>query len=251
MPFTISHAVAVLPLARNRRLVPAALVIGAWVPDLPYFVPLLGGSDRTHAAYGPVTVDLVLGLLVVALWQLVLRRPLVDLSPAWLRERVPPPRRLDAAYGLGAAASVVLGATTHVVWDTFTHHDRWGTRHVALLNAMLGPLPVYKWAQLASGALGLLGLVVWSVLWLRRASPRPVRGRVRPTVRRGVWVGVIAVALLVAAVVAWGPLAAGRSLEATAFAVVTRSMGAAGAAVVVVCVAWRVRSGPARTTESS
>lgn len=240
MPFTVSHAVAVLPLVRNRRLVPAALVIGSWVPDLPYFVPFLGGSDRTHAASGPVTIDLALGLLVLVLWQVLLRRPLVDLAPGQLRERMPPPRQFDLEYLLGAAVSVVLGALTHVVWDTFTHHDRWGTTHLSVLTVELGPLPIYKWLQFASGVLGLLGLLVWLALWLRRTPRRPVPSRVGPAVRWVVWVSVMAVATLVAAFVAAAKLDAGRSIEATAVAAVTRSMGTAAAAVISVCLLWLI-----------
>ena len=238
MPFTISHAVAVIPLARNRRLVPAALVIGSWVPDLPYFVPLLGSSGWTHAASGPVTIDLLLGLAVLGLWRLVLRRPLVDLAPGPLRRRVPPATRLDGGHLLGALVSVVLGAVTHVVWDTFTHAGRWGTTHVPALTAALGPLPAYTWLQLASGALGLAGLLVWAVLWFRRTPPRPVPPQARRSFRTSVWIGVPAVAVLVAAAV----LALGQdlSLEAAAFAAVTASMGSAGAAVFLVSIAWLV-----------
>jgi len=238
VPFTLSHAVAVLPLARIRWLVPAALVVGSWVPDLPYFVPLLGGSGWTHAVSGPVSVDLLLGLLVLALWQLLLRRPLVDLAPGWLRERVPPPRRTTGAYVLGAVVSIVLGATTHVVWDTFTHRGRWGTTHVGVLTDALGPLPVYKWFQFASGLLGLLGLLVWAALWLHRTSPRPTPAQVGLAARRAFWIGVPALAVLVAGLVAVVQQAAGRSLEATAFAVATRSMGATAAAVVLVSLWW-------------
>ena len=247
MPFTVSHAVAVLPLVRDRRLVPAALVIGSWVPDLPYFVPFLGGSGWTHAASGPVTIDLALGLLVLALWQLLLRRPLTDLAPDGLRERVPPPRRLDRASVLGAAVSVVLGAMTHVVWDTLTHRARWGTTHLPALSAALGPLPVYKWLQFASGLLGLLGVVVWLALWFCRAPRQPVPSRVRPAVRRAVWGGVVVVVVLAAVVVAVTELAVARSLEATALAVVTRSMGAGAAATTLVCLVWLVLDQRART----
>ena len=238
VPFTVSHAIAVLPLVRNRRLVPAALVIGSWVPDLPYFVPFLGRSGWTHAASGPVTIDLLLGLLVLVLWKLLMRRPLVDLAPGQLRERVPPPRRLDLAYLLGAAVSVVIGAVTHVMWDTFTHPDRWGTTHLAVLTDVLGPLPVFKWLQFASGVLGLLGLLLWLASWLRQTPRRPLPSRVQAAVRRGVWVSVVALSVLVAVLVAAANLAAGRSLEAVAFAAVTRALGAAAAAIIVFCLVW-------------
>ena len=242
MPFTVSHAVAVLPLARNRRLVPAALVIGSWVPDLPYFVPLLEGSDWTHAASGPVTVDLLLGVFVLAVWQLVLRRPLVDLAPVQLRERMPPPRRINANYLVGSVVSLVLGALTHVVWDTFTHPGRWGTTHLPALAEGLGPLPVYKWLQFASGALGLLGLLAWVLLWLRRTPRRHSTSRVGPVVRHWAWLAIVALALGVAGATTASGWLAGRSLEGTAFRAVTRSIGATGAAVILVSLLWLLRN---------
>jgi len=41
MPFTLAHPAAVLPLFRG-PLVPAALVVGAVAPDLPYFLRATG-----------------------------------------------------------------------------------------------------------------------------------------------------------------------------------------------------------------
>jgi Domain of unknown function (DUF4184) len=90
MPFTISHAVAVLPLGRLRWLVPGALVVGAWIPDLPYFVPVVS-SRWTHAASGPFTIDLVLGLVVFAMWRLLLQPGLSALAPRWAGQRLPAP----------------------------------------------------------------------------------------------------------------------------------------------------------------
>jgi hypothetical protein len=31
-------------------------------------------------------------------------------------------------------APAVIGASTHVVWDAFTHHDRWGTELLPVLK---------------------------------------------------------------------------------------------------------------------
>ena len=35
---------------------------------------------------------------------------------------------------VSTAASVLVGAATHALWDTFTHDGRWGSAHVALLR---------------------------------------------------------------------------------------------------------------------
>jgi hypothetical protein len=238
VPFTLSHAVAVLPLTRGGRLVPAALVIGAWVPDLPYFVPGLGHSAWTHGATGPVSIDLVLGLLVLALWQQVLRRPLVDLSPAWLRDRLPPPRRLTGRSLGWAALSVVLGALTHVVWDTFSHPRRWGTTHVPVLTELRGGLPLYKWFQFGSGVLGLAGLAVWVALWARRTRPRPGASPLRAPLRLAAWLGATVVFLVAGTASAWSRLHAGAGIESAAVGFATASMGTTAAAVVLLCLGW-------------
>lgn len=243
MPFTPSHALAVLPLATGRPgrlLVPAALVIGSWIPDLPYFVPPHRGSAWTHAASGPFTVDLVLGLAAFTLWELGMRRPLTDLAPGFLRGRLPIATALSPRRWIAAAVSVVLGALTHVVWDTFTHHDRWGTIHVAALTSSVGPLPLYKWFQFGSGVLGLAGLALWLVLWTRRTPLALVAGRVKPRVRHTSWALLLAVFLVAGMLAGVSRLSAGRTVEPTAVGMATSSIGAAGAVLVVICGAWQL-----------
>lgn len=246
MPFTLSHAVAVLPLTRGRLgdfLVPAALVIGSMVPDLPYFVPPHRGSDWSHAASGPVTIDLAMGLGVYAVWQLVLRRPLVDLAPRWLAGRLPLPRRLTGRRWAAAAVSVILGALTHVLWDTFTHRARWGTDHVPALNALVGLLPAYKWFQFGSGVFGLLGLLLWIGLWLRRAPVRPVTPVLTQRVRVAAW-AVVVLAFVGAVTALWLPaILAGSGLaEAVLFRLATGAISVTGATAVAVCLVWHAVS---------
>lgn len=216
---------------------PAALVIGSWVPDLPYFLRL-PISGPTHAPAGPVTVDLLLGLLVFAAWELLLRRPVAALSPAWLADRLPPAARLDLRRSAWAAVSLVLGSATHVVWDAFTHPGRWGTEHLAVLSAAVGPLPLYKWLQFGSGVLGLVALGCWVGVWVRRTPRRSGAPCGRRRARHASW-SVLAVVPTVTVVLVLGAaLEHGAGLEAAAFTAVTRSMSAAAVVLVLVCVAW-------------
>lgn len=242
MPFTISHAVAVLPfiaLARRQRLVPAALVIGSWIPDLPYFVPPHRGSDWSHSASGPFTIDLLLGLAVFALWRVVLQQPLADLAPRWIGDRLPPSRGLEPKRVLWVVMSLILGAVTHVVWDTFTHRRRWGTTQFEALTTVTAGLPLYKWLQFGSGALGLLVLGVWCLLWLRRTQPQP-RPPCPRAPRYAAWGLCAATAVCTAALVTLDAVSSGLSLEAAAFRVVTRVMSATVAVVGVVCLLWHL-----------
>ncbi|MBV8909689.1 MAG: DUF4184 family protein, partial [Gammaproteobacteria bacterium] len=86
MPFTLAHPAAVLPLRRIRYLRTAPLLIGALIPDLPYYVPgavarLLG---QTHTFVGSLTVCPLLAYVALAALY-VLRTPLTALLPARAR----------------------------------------------------------------------------------------------------------------------------------------------------------------------
>ncbi|MFD5397393.1 DUF4184 family protein [Streptomyces sp. NPDC127097] len=185
MPFTLSHAAAVLPAVRRTGaargpLVASALVAGSFAPDMTYYADTLvpGGMTFgavTHSATGVLTVDVLVTAALVGGWLLV-REPLTALLPrAWqgpvhgfLRGR---PWRPDGPRELAAlvgwfVVSAVLGATTHVVWDAFTHPGRWGTRLVPGLDQVVGGLPVYTYVQYGTSALALaaMGAFLWPVL---------------------------------------------------------------------------------------
>ncbi|MCM0673180.1 DUF4184 family protein [Micromonospora phytophila] len=174
MPFTGSHVAAVLPLTRSAWLVPSALVIGSMVPDLPYYVPLPVEATLTHSLAGVLGVDVVLGLVAVALWHGLLARFLIAISPVRLRDRLPPPARRRSRPAVRVAmvvVSLVVGAATHVVWDSFTHDGMWGTAHIGwLAESHLGTAG-YRWAQRVSGVVGAAAVVVWLVRWWRARSP--------------------------------------------------------------------------------
>ncbi|MER8230413.1 DUF4184 family protein [Streptomyces sp. NPDC094049] len=187
MPFTLSHAAAVLPVLRRDGtargpLVASALVAGSFAPDMTYFaataVPgamLLG--DVTHSPVGIVTADVLITALLVALW-LTVREPLAALLPSRWRGRVygllrgrPWRERRPAVLAGWFGLSAVLGSTTHVVWDAFTHHDRWGTRVIPFLGEVVAGFPVYQYAQYGGSALALTLLCWCLVRALRAAGP--------------------------------------------------------------------------------
>src|SRR5204862_1061868 len=63
MPFTLAHPAAILPLRGLRYLRTAPLIIGAMIPDLPYYVPARFGhfGPETHSVTGSFTTCLVFG----------------------------------------------------------------------------------------------------------------------------------------------------------------------------------------------
>ncbi|MFI1399831.1 DUF4184 family protein [Streptomyces sp. NPDC020681] len=186
MPFTLSHAAAVLPGIRRDGtargpLLASALVMGSFAPDMTYFaataVPgAMEFGKFTHAPVGVLTVDVAITAALLALW-LMVREPLVALLPvawqgrvhAWLRGGGRPTDARPALV-LRFYVSAVLGALTHVVWDAFTHHDRWGTRLLPVLNESMAGLRLYQYAQYGSSALALVALGWFTASGLRRRT---------------------------------------------------------------------------------
>ncbi|GAA3958042.1 DUF4184 family protein [Streptomyces marokkonensis] len=187
MPFTLSHAAAVLPAVRGDgtgrvRLVPAVLVAGSFAPDLTYYAAsFLSGAmefgDVTHSFPGVFTIDVVIAWTLVGLWLLV-REPLVALLPRSRQGRAAALLRCGAARARVRASlmvswyvSAVLGALTHVVWDAFTHLDRWGMRVFPALGREIAGSPLYWYLQYGGSAVAAIVIAVFLVRALRR-TPR-------------------------------------------------------------------------------
>ncbi|MCZ2825730.1 MULTISPECIES: DUF4184 family protein [unclassified Modestobacter] len=201
MPFTLAHPAVVLPLLRT-PLVPSALVAGAMAPDLPYYVSLqwLGGDYNltlTHESSSVLWLDPIIGLVLLATFQLLLKSPLLALLPPSAAGRAVPAARGfrwrgSVALGL-IAVSLVVGAVTHLVWDELTR------------------FPGQPWAlrlEVAFSVLGGVALLGWLARWWGTTPPQPVPDGVllpRP-LRTGV------AALLAAVAVVAGAVAAARRL---------------------------------------
>lgn len=178
MPFTGSHAAAVLPFLRT-RLPASALVLGSMAPDVPFYLPFdLGVRTHTLAAIG--TVDVLIGLLAWSLWHGLLAAPVLATAPIAVRERVAGRVRIGlrgrvtgARDGALLVLALAVGSATHVLWDAFTHRGRWGTEHLGVLADTWLGRPGHAWAQDLSGLLGALVLLGWLVRWWRRSPPRP------------------------------------------------------------------------------
>lgn len=169
MPFTLAHPAAVLPLRGRLGLRIVPLILGALVPDAQYYMP--GALARTfpenHTFTGSYTSGLALGYALLALL-VVLRHALTALLP--LRARalclgaLAPYGRSAREWAL-AAPAIVLGAWTHLAWDSFTHGDGLMVRRVAALSAPVDLLgyqgTVAHLLQYLSSVLGVVVLAAW------------------------------------------------------------------------------------------
>ncbi|MDX3283543.1 DUF4184 family protein [Streptomyces scabiei] len=217
MPFTLSHAAAVLPALRGNGtgrgpLVPSVLVAGSFAPDMTYYVAsvlpeAMEFGDVTHSFAGVFTVDVLVTWALVGLW-LVLREPLVALLPRGRQGRVAAlvrcgarARRFGPSRALWWYVSAALGSLTHVVWDAFTHLDRWGMRLFPVLGEEIAGSPLYWYLQYGGSAVAAVVIAVFVVVALRRQpSADPVGVPVLSSADRWVAGAVIGGCALVAAV---------------------------------------------------
>jgi hypothetical protein len=191
MPFTVSHIAAVLPGYRplTRAHLFTAAVIGSMVPDFGLLVPGYVPRWQTHSLPGLITFCLPVGLLVYWVTMLLLRPAILEVVPdgAYVRLKAGPatPSILSLRAWLYAAAALLLGAITHLIWDAFTHENARGVRMFPLLTDF-GPemgghsLHLWRWLQYGSSVFGLVVVGAALAVWLHHApAPAgPVRRRI-------------------------------------------------------------------------
>jgi hypothetical protein len=231
VPFTLSHAAAALPFRRT-RLIPSAIVIGCFSPDFEYFLRLRHHGEFGHTLPGVFLLDLPVSLAVLWLFHRYAKEPLWTWLPARMRRRIPlgptaPPLRSLAQCAL-AAVSILLGAATHILWDSFTHPFYWPYYHWRLLRTtvqlpLLGAVPYYGLFQHASSLLGLIVILVWWLRWSRSAPLRSTLGAHTSGRERKILFAAVFIALAAAALRAFStpPL---RTFEATLAETVVTAM---------------------------
>jgi Domain of unknown function (DUF4184) len=176
MPWTFAHPAAILPF---RRFCPAALdfsalVIGSMIPDLGYHFSYFNLARSAHTFRGSVLACLPIGL---ALWIMfnLLRKPLCFVLPqphrGALATFAAAPLSLRPRALIAAGVSVLLGAWTHIVWDSFTHNT-WLVRRLPLLRESVFQVsnvefPWYVLLQHLSTVVGATILIAAYCSWLR------------------------------------------------------------------------------------
>lgn len=178
MPLTISHPAATIPFAR-RGLVLSAVIVGSLTPDYPYFIPFLHKSGFSHSLSGLFFFCLPWGLISLAVFHFFLKFPTLSLFP------IPHQKRLyKKAKGfvffplcrfLLIIFSILVGAFTHLIWDSFTHPGTWVVQNFAFLKFTLFkidsyPVQVYKILQHGSTLMGGVFLIYWYLRWYKNAT---------------------------------------------------------------------------------
>jgi Domain of unknown function (DUF4184) len=194
LPFTLAHPAAVAPL--RRILVLSALVVGSLAPDFRYFFNLAPRGHFGHSLKGVFVFCLPAGLVVLWIFQTVMKLPLMSLAPKSHQLRLVTMAKPFRWGGAGRftliVASLLLGSISHLAWDAFTHDRGFVVRNVPDLRVPLDEFgthrPLYNVLQHGSSLLGLVLLALWYWLWFKRAPQQPVPEYLQTSTTAKVWI---------------------------------------------------------------
>jgi hypothetical protein len=186
MPFTFSHPAIVLPLTYFPRqwVSLTGLVIGSLIPDFEYFLRMRIKSNYSHTIDGLFWFDLPLGLLLAFVFYNIVRNSLLDNLPTFLKSRFSALRQLDwnsyfKRNWLVIIISILIGASSHILWDSFTHEHGYFVGVIPSLTSKInlfgGQIPILKILQHSSTLIG--GLVIIFIVY-KLPSDKSVKGSV-------------------------------------------------------------------------
>ena len=138
MPFSLAHPAAVLPFRKRcpRLLSLPALIVGSLVADAGYLGKSFRLEEITHRPSGLFAICLPAGVVTVLAFYAV-RSRLFSILPNPFRRIFGPLLEQPAASLRVIVLSVLVGAATHLLWDSFTHEAGALTRRLAVLQKPL------------------------------------------------------------------------------------------------------------------
>jgi len=215
MPFTVSHAAAVLPLHRlSKHTLPlTALMIGSMAPDFVFFFSPDANRQLTHSFNGLFIFDWPAGLAVWLFYVAVLEKATITLLSDRWHTRFAHTDAITPTLVARASIAILLGGITHLLWDAFTHRATFVTDAFPVLRGPtpgVGWLPVY---HLLHGLSSVAGLVILAI-WARNLHRVPAKSLIRPykiseQARTGA-LSFLVIGSLLAGLVDWWPYAHSR-----------------------------------------
>jgi hypothetical protein len=141
MPFTLSHAALVLPVTYlpKKAYSLTGLVIGSFVPDFESFLRMKDYSIYSHTWLGLFWFDLPLAFMLAYIFHSVIRNALLENLPRSIFIRFSEAKKFNWNEYLKknwiiVIISILLGAASHLFWDSFTHRYGYFATHISFLN---------------------------------------------------------------------------------------------------------------------
>ena len=174
MPFTFSHPAAILPLTvlPKKWFSLTGLIIGSIVPDFEYFLRMKIKSEYSHTIYGLFWFDLPVAILIAFVFHVLVRNSFFHNLPGVLKSRLTCFTSFNwiehfKSNTLIIIISVLTGAMTHILWDSFTHNSGYFVQMFSALRSSIYlpgfEIPVSKLLQHLSTLLGGIAVIVSAI----------------------------------------------------------------------------------------
>lgn len=171
MPFTPAHPAIVLPFLNWRKLSATALVIGSISPDFEYFFKLSVDSTHSHTVGGIFYFDLPVVIILSLAFHLLVKQNLFANLPVFFQQRFYDTRSFEfitylRKYPIQFIASAIIGAASHLFWDSFTHNDGYFARNLWFYKGTAIPFdgvnyPLFYALQHISTIVGLISVACY------------------------------------------------------------------------------------------
>ena len=178
MPFTISHAVAVLPISKHfaKHTAFSALIIGSMTPDFAYLTPFLVDQRvDSHSLLGIYLFCIPMGLTVYFIYHFFMAPVIVSILPKKLQQYLNKNLfvgKIPDISNFTLISSLVIGSFTHIFWDFFTHQSGipqyidWMDTPLSTLDGF--DVMPYRLLQHFSSIFGLSLLIFLIWKWVKR-----------------------------------------------------------------------------------
>lgn len=156
-------------------------------PDFEYFIRMNVRGIYGHTFWGLFYFDIPVSLLIAILFHTIAKKNLINNLPPIVQSRFQETRDFDFIsylkdHKMIFVWSVVLGATTHILWDGFTHQRQFAVKALPMIyegrTVRVGDVdyPLWYVLQHVSTYIGAVVLIIY--LWRMKISPgvlyRPV-----------------------------------------------------------------------------
>lgn len=181
MPFTFSHPAAVIPFAK-RKLILSAAIIGSMAPDFEYFLKLSTRSHYGHSFPGIFFFSLPVGLFVLWLYQSYIKKPVIALMPSGFQQRMANCTGRFEFFPVSRfiiiLLSLFIGVLSHVGWDSLTHLDGFVVKHIDIfqenIKIMNFNYPIYRMLQQVSSIIGGLIIIFLVAQWYKKTPAKKI-----------------------------------------------------------------------------
>ncbi|PHS04186.1 MAG: hypothetical protein COA88_13980 [Kordia sp.] len=201
MPFTFSHPAIILPLKNifGKWVSLTGLVIGSLTPDFEYFLRMKIQSDYSHTIIGTLWFNLPIGILLCFIFQNIIKNPLIENSPNFIQYRMTELKNLNwIKYFKGnwivVCLSILIGAYSHLFWDSFTHSNAFFTNFFGLDRKVFNTeISIFKLLQHLSTLIGGI-VILWSFLKLKKVKIEYTEPNIKYWINIGVFtISIIAI----------------------------------------------------------